>query len=622
MLGQSSQRSEFFNRCIDDLPQGLSIAAVQAAYADQCAGSAISVVKTPYITGDNCDWTVEYSYEIKCLNFEDEFKLIYYGGDRTPPVIDPLPEASKIECPSSPEFAQATASDNCGGEVTLTYVDSDSPLECGTTYIRTRTWTATDNCGNSSTATQMIYVEDYTAPVFADLPEASKIECPAQPQFAQAVATDACDQEVTLTFEDVMTPGECEGSYTVTRTWTATDDCGNSSTASQVIEVEDNTAPVIAQLPGITTIDCPATPQFAQATATDTCDSNVRLTYRDVTTVGNCSGNYSVTRTWTATDDCGNSSTASQTINVQDVTAPIISQLPEVTTIDCPATPQFTQAVATDNCDPKVNLTYRDITNPTKCAGRYSVTRTWTATDECGNSSTASQTIHVQDVTPPVISQLPGETTIQCPATPQFANSTASDACDPKVNLTYRDVRTPGDCEGSYSITRTWTARDECGNISTSSQTIHVEDNTAPVISQLPEVSTIECPSQPEFATPTATDACDSRPTLTYNDVMTPGECDGEYSVTRTWTATDDCGNSSTASQTINVEDNTAPVIDALPEASKIECPAQPEFAQATASDLCSEVTLTYNDVLVPGECEGSYTVTRTWTATDDCGNS
>jgi hypothetical protein len=30
-------------------------------------------------------------------------------------------------------------------------------------------------------------------------------------------------------------------------------------------------------------------------------------------------------RTWTATDSCGNSSTASQTINVQDKTAPVIA---------------------------------------------------------------------------------------------------------------------------------------------------------------------------------------------------------------------------------------------------------------------------------------------------------
>ena len=37
-------------------------------------------------------------------------------------------------------------------------------------------------------------------------------------------------------------------------------------------------------------------------------------------------------------------------------------------------------------------------------------------------------------------------------------------------------------------------------------------------------------------------------------------------SITRTWTATDCAGNTSTTSQTITVEDNVAPVIDGVGE--------------------------------------------------------
>ena len=92
----------------------------------------------------------------------------------------------------------------------------------------------------------------------------------------------------------------------MTRTWTATDACGNSSTSSQTINVIDTDAPVIDPLPGMTTINCPATPVFDVATATDACGSAFTLTYSDVTTSGACAGEYSVTRTWTATDDCGN----------------------------------------------------------------------------------------------------------------------------------------------------------------------------------------------------------------------------------------------------------------------------------------------------------------------------
>ena len=72
------------------------------------------------------------------------------------------------------------------------------------------------------------------------------------------------------------------------------------------------------------------------------------------------------------------------------------------------------------------------------------VTRTWTATDACGNSSTASQTINVQDITAPVIAALPGPSTIDCPATPVFAVATAVDACGSAFTLTSADVTTPG----------------------------------------------------------------------------------------------------------------------------------------------------------------------------------
>jgi hypothetical protein len=37
------------------------------------------------------------------------------------------------------------------------------------------------------------------------------------------------------------------------------------------------------------------------------------------------------------------------------------------------------------------------------CPGRYTLYRTWTATDRCGNESSATQVITVQDTTPPVV---------------------------------------------------------------------------------------------------------------------------------------------------------------------------------------------------------------------------
>ena len=53
------------------------------------------------------------------------------------------------------------------------------------------------------------------------------------------------------------------------------------------------------------------------ATATDNC-GEVVITVDEVTTAGSCAGDYVITRTFTATDDCGNATTATQTITIVD----------------------------------------------------------------------------------------------------------------------------------------------------------------------------------------------------------------------------------------------------------------------------------------------------------------
>jgi hypothetical protein len=544
-------------------------------------------------------------------------------GDTIAPVLTCPPNVT-LSCPadtSTNANGVATAIDACGSAV-ITFSDSVTN-QCGSTQTIFRRWTATDSCGNTASAVQTIAVEDKTAPVIAALPAPTTINCPATPSFAQAVATDTCDQSVTLTFTDVTTSSACPGNYSVTRTWTATDDCGNSSTASQIINVQDITAPVIAALPGPTTINCPATPDFAPASASDACDQNVTLTFNDVIAPGNCAGNYTITRTWTATDDCGNSSAASQIINVQDITAPVIAALPGPTTINCPASPDFAQASASDACDQSVTLTFKDVITPGSCAGNYRVTRTWTATDDCGNSSTASQIINVQDITAPVIAALPAATTINCPAAPNFAQAVATDTCDQSVTLTFKDVSAPGSCPGNYSVTRTWTATDDCGNSSVASQIINVQDITAPVIATLPSPTTINCPATPSFTQAVATDSCDQSVTLTFKDVTTQGSCPGNYSVTRTWTATDDCSNSSSASQTINVQDITAPAL-IMPANVLQEAPGDTRTnitGLATALDGCGSAWVSYSEV-VSNSCGLSRTLLRTWTAVDQCGNT
>ena len=488
--------------------------------------------------------------------------------------------------------------------------------------VISRRWIFTDAAGMADTCEQTITIVDETAPLISGVGSDETIECPAVPSFSNPVASDSCDPDPSLTFEDVTTPGACPQEYSVTRTWTATDDCGNFSTASQTITVEDNTPPVLSGQGADATIECPATPVFTPPTASDLCDNDVPVNFSDVTTPGACPQEYSITRTWTAVDDCGNQATAvSQTITVEDNTPPVLSGQGADATIECPATPVFTPPTASDLCDNDVPVNFSDVTTPGACPQEYSITRTWTAVDDCGNQATpVSQTFTVIDDTPPVISGVGSDATIECPAVPQFSNPSASDLCDPNPGLTFADVTSPGACPQEYSVTRTWTATDECGNSSTASQTITVEDNTPPVLSGQGADATIECPATPVFTPPTASDLCDNDVPVNFSDVTTPGACPQEYSITRTWTAVDDCGNQATpVSQTITVEDNTPPVIT---------CPVDVTFncnsgssGEATAVDACDpDPVITFTDEVISTTCPAI--VNRTWVATDACGNS
>jgi hypothetical protein len=213
------------------------------------------------------------------------------------------------------------------------------------------------------------------------------------PEFAQATASDACDEEVDLAFEDEFIAGNCPGNYSIIRSWTATDDCGNTSSASQTINVQDITSPVIDELPAESTIDCPAVPEFAQATASDACDEEVDLAFEDEFIAGNCPGNYSIIRTWTATDDCGNASSASQTINVQDVTPPIIECPYDITAGDCDET-NICLAQASDACDgDDLIIQYNYACDYDFPEGEHVVVAT--TTDACGNQASCNFTVTI-----------------------------------------------------------------------------------------------------------------------------------------------------------------------------------------------------------------------------------
>lgn len=326
-------------------------------------------------------------------------------NDTIAPLLD-CPADVTIECDESSapgNTGTATAFDPCDSNPTVTFSDSTSG-SCPT--VITRTWTATDSCGNSSSCDQIITVDDTTAPVL-NCPADTTVECDQSSDPAStgtATATDNCDDNLTVTFSDSAS-GSCP--TIITRTWSATDSCGNTGSCDQIITVADSTAPVINCPPNIS-VECDESSDPAStgaATATDNCDSNPSVAFSDSVS-GTCP--TIITRTWTATDSCGNVGSCDQIITVVDSTAPVIAGCPSDVTVDCISqVPELEQLVATDNCDddPVVTMTQTpsDISGVDPCGG--TITRVWTAVDDCGNSASCTQVITVFDSTPPSITR-------------------------------------------------------------------------------------------------------------------------------------------------------------------------------------------------------------------------
>src|SRR5204863_202157 len=192
------------------------------------------------------------------------------------------------------------------------------------------------------------------------------IECTASPSFTPPTATDACAGATVNNLGDVTSGNNC--TRIITRSWDATNACGNhSATVSQTITVVDTQAPTIGAAGANATIDCTASPNFTAPTASDACGATTVNLLTNTTTGNSC--NRVFTRTWDATDACGNhSATRTQVITAIDTHGPTIGNAGDNATIDCTGTPNFTVPTAADDCSGATVHLLRDITTSTSGA--------------------------------------------------------------------------------------------------------------------------------------------------------------------------------------------------------------------------------------------------------------
>ncbi|WP_341347916.1 HYR domain-containing protein [Paenibacillus sp. FSL H3-0469] len=497
-------------------------------------------------------WAVDHAGNVTAVQ-KTEVKI-----DKTVPVIT-VPanitmEAKAVRTPA--DIGQASVQDISVPDVLLTN-DAPADYPIGTTTVK---WTAVDPVGLTSSQVQRITVKDTTKPVLTVqgdmVVEATAVKTPL-------VVTGASATDIFPVIVVNDAPKEFPiGPTTVT--WTATDANSNVTTATQKVTVVDRTKPLLTVPADITkeAVGRRTVADPGKAAATDIFKVNITNNAPEDYPVG-------VTKvSWTAKDENGNISTADQLIRITDTTKPVLT-IPKDITVEATARRtkvNIGQAEASDLFDVL-------LTKNAPADYPVGVTMvTWTATDEHGNVTEKVQKITVTDTTAPQLT-VPGDisteaTGIKTPV--ELGEASAKDI----FSVTVTNNAPERFIFGTTAVT--WTATDENGNTTKTTQTVKIVDTTKPLVT-LPGGITAE-------ATGAQTKVDIGQPVVTEIFAVTvKNDAPAEFPLGTTkvtWTITDEHGNATKGTQEVKIVDTTKPVITA------------PEDLTVEATEVRSKVAL------------------------------
>ncbi|NNF20350.1 MAG: HYR domain-containing protein, partial [Saprospiraceae bacterium] len=412
-------------------------------------------------------------------------------------------------------WSEPTVVDNCGIQSIVSDYPNGYDFPEGTTTI---TYTATDNCGNSATATFTITVN-------------CQIGCPTPPGISCPYTFLACPDPVNpdpslsgwatawpgepncnipvLTYTDqIVSTGPCTDGKIIHRTWKATDpdnpDVNNSCV--QTIKLEDHIGPNINNCPSNIVVsgtgyNCTVPVSWNIPDVYDNCGVASLKAYDQhgkLVNSGDSFGQGYHTITYLATDHCGNSTNCSFNITVNCltcITAPVISCPADAWLCIGESTSPLYHGYATATggayC-PNPIVTYQDwIVSTGPCAGQKVIKRVWTASYQGigGLSSSCEQLLYVEDAGVPVFYGCPQNITVAYNDNVVYWNPPhVVDGCG---NVTITSNYNPGHTFPYGYTTVVYTATDACGNVSTCSFTIHVTG--APVPLNCPDDIYLDC---------------------------------------------------------------------------------------------------------------------------------
>eukprot|EP00463_Aulacantha_scolymantha_P000435 TRINITY_DN125_c0_g1_i3.p1 TRINITY_DN125_c0_g1~~TRINITY_DN125_c0_g1_i3.p1 ORF type:complete len:913 (+),score=238.66 TRINITY_DN125_c0_g1_i3:2483-5221(+) len=576
--------------------------------------------------------------EDPCGNSVEESQSISVTDD-IKPSFSFYPEDKEYNCDEIYVVGILNAVDNCG----LATVDQDGPNKisgsCDNAYYLVTIWTASDAAGNEVEWIQTISVVDVEPPELKDVPDNVAVECDEIPLPTAVKVLDKCTKDIDPVLPHETKPDDkiaTANDYSLVRTWTAQDNCGNKVVGMQTIYVSDGEDPVFdMDEPADVTVSCAFVPIAEVITATDNCVQNILVSFNEIRQNGNCDNMYFLSRSWTATDITGNSNNYKQEIKVYDDQPPVLNPILSDESVSCDAQISIPVVTATDTCSGDISVELTSETLTTNNPEKYDIVRTWRASDDCDLRVTQSQTIKVRDTVAPIVTGNSGGV-YEIGNVPVPGNASAKDNCHTELPIHVPCIETKdvsSTCLYNYTLLYVCPVKDRSGNYNEHRYKVIVQDTIAPVFyfdgSDIgdvpPETVTVEYGQQP-----TLDDALMGVVAVDNSEheifVEPPDEViqmpdpnnDHEYTMVWTYTACDDCGNCAQIDKRIVVQDTIAPCFSEEPLSGEVECDNIPPPCEVTTVDEDIPVTTDHSLVFQVGN---EKKITRHWSAVDKSGN-
>lgn len=522
-----------------------------------------------------------------------------------------------------------------------------------------------------------IVVEDKLAPQLT-CPADLTVACTADTtpvNTGYAVATDCSD--FSLAYSNATVNYGCGGSFAakLTRTWTAFDVYGNWTQCSQVINIALPQMSDVQFPPNFDNIEEPALDCENPNTSPSNTGApsiggepipgngggycSMSVSYTDQT-LQLCENSFKILRNWVVVSWCtGQIANDLQIIAVMDNEAPTVQCPPAMevgtnSSQSCTASFILPAATIHDNCSSTFTVTMNTPNGVVYGNGGFLTnipvgihTITFNVADDCGNTTSCQTPVTVVDASPPtVVCDAYTVVTLNnngvalvfaqtfddgshdnCPTELTFEARRMTAACGtqpvfgPTVKFCCSDVG--DDVQVEMKVT------DYNGNSNTCMVVVHVEDKTAPMV-QCPPNITIECNEDYNDLTltgqPTVSEAC-GVDTMYYTQVVDLNLCN-IGTVTRTWTASDPNGNSSSCSHIITLDDFSAPVIEFPPNYSVAACTSpnqlHPDSLPAPYNGPiintdCELMAVNFTDQVFTSAPPSCFIILRTWKVINWC---